>query len=90
MNLVRLINNKKQQKVRIKMSQITTSDMAKEELLPFCSCGRAKAVFFCKQKVFCNSGQGMYCAACMEDHDHGPMFTMKKTNEEHEKWLILK
>jgi len=67
----------------------STADLIKEELVPVCSCGKLKAIFFCNQKVFCNSGQGLYCMTCMDEHEHKAIRTIKQFNEEIQKWVEL-
>lgn len=48
-----------------------------------CSCKNAgKTIYFCPKEEPCNNGQALYCVSCLDFHDHKPLLTYKKLNEE--------
>ncbi len=58
------------------------ADILKIEIMPTCSCGREKAIHFCKNKN-CpqNSTQPYYCILCIQEedvHDHKSVYISKE------------
>ncbi len=62
-----------------------------EEMGP-CSCGKDKAIYFCKKKE-CPNTQTYYCLLCSENpdlHDHANVRVITEIKACHEKWSTLK
>jgi hypothetical protein len=70
-------------------------DTMKMEIMNQCSCGRDKAIYFCKNKS-CpkNQSQPYYCFVCQQDeedsHDHKALSIVKEVREHQAVWDSMK
>ena len=73
----------------------TVNDILKIEMMKMCSCGREKAVYFCKFKECPNNqSQPYYCMLCSDDEENKHMHKESRINKEIQiqqaKWMSAK
>ena len=57
----------------------TLGDKLMLEKMPQCSCGKDKAIFYCKFPACKLHHQKYSCTDCAETHEHGPLSIVKET-----------
>jgi hypothetical protein len=75
--------------------QRSMADYYKIEIMPECSCGRDKVIYFCKKKdCALNKTQPLYCKECADDddgiHDHKVFSINKEIESIRPSWNALK